>query len=53
LKSAVAALIYALMLPVLFVMGHHHFMRYLVKLADHTGRLLAVLGLNPMRERPM
>jgi hypothetical protein len=53
LKSAVAVPIYALMLPVLFMVGHHYFMTYLVKLTDHTGRLLAALGFNPMRERRM
>ena len=40
-------------LPVLFLAGHHHFMKYLVKLADHVGRLLASVGLNPVRERWM
>ena len=53
LQSIVAVPIYSLVLPVLFVIGHHYFMTYLVKLADHTGRLLAALGLNPMRERLM
>jgi succinoglycan biosynthesis protein ExoM len=53
LKSAVAIPAYTLALPVLLVAGQHHFMRYLVKLADHTGRLLASVGLNPVRERRM
>jgi succinoglycan biosynthesis protein ExoM len=52
-KSAVAVPVYTLALPILFLAGHHHFMKFLVKLADHTGRLLAVVGLNPVRERPM
>jgi len=53
LKSAVAVPAYALALPVLLVAGQHYFMKYLVKLADHAGRLLASVGLNPVHERPM
>ena len=53
LKSVIAVPVYSLALPVLFIVGHHYFMRYLVKLADHTGRLLAALGVNVVRERPM
>ena len=53
LKSIVAVPAYALALPVLFLAGHHHFMKYLVKLADHVGRLLASVGLNPVTERRM
>ncbi len=52
-KSAIAVPAYALALPVLLVAGHHYFMKYLIKLADHAGRLLASCGLNPVRERPM
>jgi succinoglycan biosynthesis protein ExoM len=53
LKSVVAVIVYALALPVLLLAGHHYFMRYLIKLADHAGRLLASVGLNPVRERQM
>jgi succinoglycan biosynthesis protein ExoM len=53
LKAVIAVPLYALALPFLFLAGHHHFMRYLVKLADHFGRLLASLGLNPVNERQM
>jgi succinoglycan biosynthesis protein ExoM len=53
LKSLLAVPAYALALPVLFVAGHHYFMKYLVKLADHVGRLLASVGLNPITERRM
>jgi glycosyltransferase involved in cell wall biosynthesis len=52
-KSALAVPAYALMLPVLLLAGHHYFMKYSVKLADHFGRLLAVVRLNPVSERPM
>jgi glycosyltransferase involved in cell wall biosynthesis len=53
LKSAIAVPGYALALPVLLVAGHHYFMRYLVKMTDHVGRLLAAARLNPVRERRM
>jgi succinoglycan biosynthesis protein ExoM len=50
-KSLVAVPLYSLALPVLFILGHHHFMRYLVRLCDHGGRLLAFIRLNPVSER--
>ena len=53
MKSAVAVPVYSLMLPVLFFAGQHYFMKYLIKLADHAGRLLASVGLNPVAERRM
>jgi glycosyltransferase involved in cell wall biosynthesis len=53
LKSFIAVPAYALALPVLLLAGHHCFMKYLVKLADHVGRLLASIGLNPVTERRM
>lgn len=53
LKSAVAVPAYALALPVCLLAGHHWFMKYLVKLTDHLGRLLACVGLNPAQERSM
>jgi hypothetical protein len=53
LKSVIAVPAYALALPLLLLAGHHYFMRYLVRLADHVGRLLASVGLNPVTERRM
>lgn len=53
LKSLIAVPAYALALPILFLAGHHYFMKYLIKLADHMGRLLASVGLNPVSERRM
>lgn len=52
-KSVIAVPAYALALPFLQLAGYHYFMKYLVKLCDHAGRLLALLGLNPVREREM
>lgn len=53
LKAIVAVPAYALALPVLQIAGHHLFMRYALKLCDHVGRLLAVVGVNPVRTREM
>ena len=50
-RSAVAVPIYCMALPLLLLLGQHWFMRYCVKLCDHLGRLLAVLGINPISER--
>jgi len=53
LKSMVAIPVYTLALPFLQIAGHHHFMNYLVRLCDHAGKLLALIGMNPVREREM
>ncbi len=43
--------LYLLFLPITVVLGHHWFMKYSIKLCDHGGRLLAILGLNSITER--
>jgi succinoglycan biosynthesis protein ExoM len=50
LKSAIAVPIYAVALPFALVLGHHKFMRLLVSLCDHLGKLLACVGINPIKE---
>ena len=50
-KSFVALPLYSLALPFLFIAGHHYFMKYLVRLCDHGGRLLALMRLNPVTDR--
>jgi succinoglycan biosynthesis protein ExoM len=50
-KSAVAVPLYAVALPFLFLIGQHYFVKYLVRLFDHVGRLLALFRLNPIKER--
>ncbi len=52
-KSLVAVPLYALILPWLLLAGQHVFLKYLIKFSDHAGRLLALAGLNPVRERDM
>jgi len=49
-KSVIAVPAYTVALPFAFVMGHRRFMICLVKLFDHLGRLLALLGIVPIRE---
>ena len=46
-KSLVAVPVYALMLPVLLP-THALFMRYLVRLMDHAGKLLGAVGIKPL-----
>jgi glycosyltransferase involved in cell wall biosynthesis len=49
--SVAAAPLYLLFLPITIVLGHHWFMKYCIKLCDHGGRLLAIVGLNSISER--
>lgn len=48
--SMVAVPMYGAALPFLMLAGHHNFMKYLIKLCDHSGRLLAVVHLNPVAD---
>jgi glycosyltransferase involved in cell wall biosynthesis len=50
-KSLVAVPCYTLALPILALFGQHVFLRYLVKLFDHSSRLLAYLGLRLVAQR--
>ena len=50
-KSLIAIPAYAFALPILFVVGHHHFMKYLIKLCDHAGKLFALIGVHPVKVR--
>jgi glycosyltransferase involved in cell wall biosynthesis len=51
LKSACAIAVYALCLPLLFVVGHHLFMKYLIKCCDHLGKVLAFVGIDLVKEK--
>lgn len=50
-KSFIAAPLYAVALPFLLLGGQHLFMRYTIKFFDHFGRILTLLGINPVHER--
>jgi succinoglycan biosynthesis protein ExoM len=47
-KSILAVPLYTLMLPFLALLGQHRFMAYLIRLFDHAGRLMGVMGLKPL-----
>jgi succinoglycan biosynthesis protein ExoM len=49
-KSLIAVPLYAVALPFAFIRGQHLFMDLLVRLCDHLGKLLAVVGINPIKE---
>lgn len=49
-KSIVAIPLYTLALPIAFLAGQDKFMPLMVSLCDHVGRMLALLGINPVRE---
>ncbi|MEO5925030.1 MAG: glycosyltransferase family 2 protein [Bryobacteraceae bacterium] len=50
LKSILAVLIYVPVLPFALLFGQARFMEILVSLFDHLGKLLAVVGINPIQE---
>jgi succinoglycan biosynthesis protein ExoM len=49
-KSMIAAPVYTVVLPFALLLGQGRFMTCLIKLCDHIGRLLAVVGIRPIRE---
>lgn len=49
-RSAIALPSYTVLLPFALLLGHDKFMILLVKLFDHLGTLLSVLGINPIRD---
>jgi succinoglycan biosynthesis protein ExoM len=50
LKSLLAVPLYGAALPFMLALGQGRFMSCLIKLCDHAGRLLALLGIVPVRE---
>ena len=49
-KSLIAVVGYAAALPLALALGHHRFMTCLLKLCDHAGRLLALMGIHVIRD---
>lgn len=47
-KSFFALVAYTLLLPIALILGQHRFMTLMVKLCDHLGLLLAVVGISPL-----
>ncbi|HEY3044205.1 MAG TPA: glycosyltransferase [Vicinamibacterales bacterium] len=49
-KSLAAVPTYAAGLPVALALGHHRFMGCLIRLCEHLGKLLALIGIRPVTE---
>lgn len=49
LKSLVAVPAYSVALPLAMAFGQHRFMALMIKLCDHLGRLLASVGIRPIK----
>jgi hypothetical protein len=52
LRSIAAIPLYGSLLPLACLLGQHVFMRYLVKECDHLSKVLAHIGIRPVKERP-
>src|SRR5208283_2767209 len=52
-KSLIAVPLYVLALPIFALFGQHLFLKFLIKLLDHSSRLLALLGLKLVTQREM
>lgn len=49
-KSIVAVPLYTAILPFTLLLGQHRFMTLMVKLVNHSGKLLTLMGINPIHE---
>jgi glycosyltransferase involved in cell wall biosynthesis len=50
MKSIIAVPLYLAISPFVLVMGQHLFMALMVKICDHSGKLLMLMGINPIHE---
>ena len=48
-KSVIAVPVYMVVLPFALMFGQHRFMYVLVRLFDHLGKLLTLVGINPVK----
>jgi hypothetical protein len=51
IKSIIAIVCYSSFLPVIFVIAHEYFMKYLVKMFDHLGKILHYFDMNVIKEK--
>jgi glycosyltransferase involved in cell wall biosynthesis len=51
LKSFAAMTVYLLIIPFSFALGNHIFMKYLIKLNDHLGLIMASFGINIIKDK--
>jgi succinoglycan biosynthesis protein ExoM len=49
-KSVIAIPVYTAALPIALMLGRHRFIDLLVRLFDHLGKILALVGVNPIKE---
>jgi glycosyltransferase involved in cell wall biosynthesis len=49
IKSMVAVPMYLLVLSVIWLRGEHEFMKFLIRLFDHIGKLLVATGIKPVK----
>jgi len=49
-KSVIAIPLYAIVLPFSLLFGQHIFMSFVEKMSYHAGKLLKLMGINPIRE---
>lgn len=49
-KSVIAVPLYLLILPFALLLGQQYFMRLMIKICDHSGKLLMRAGISPIRE---
>jgi hypothetical protein len=49
-RSLVAIPVYTAALPIALLVGHHVFMTLAVKLLHHVGKLMALVGIDPIRD---
>ena len=50
-KSLCAVPLYTTFLPFLFLSSHHLFMKYLIKVCDHIGRIFCFCGINLIKDK--
>jgi len=43
--------LYTACLPFVYIIGHHVFMKYLIKDCDHLGKVFAFFGINCVKEK--
>lgn len=51
IKSIVAVIFYTFSLPVVFILNHSLYMKYLIKIFDHLGKILGLFNLNLVKEK--
>ncbi len=51
LKSVIAIIVYTTSLPVFAILGQHIFMKYLIKICDHLGKVLSFFGIDLVKEK--